>query len=93
MNLIEIMNQTSIWIDKALAVSLYAIATRVVMIGETSSTVLRSTATGRQLVIACLGGDQLSLDRAGTAWKSREAIIPHRFQPSVIVLPSAGRKF
>jgi hypothetical protein len=47
-NLIEIMNQTSIWIDKTLAVNLYAIATRVVMIAETSSTVLRSTATDRQ---------------------------------------------
>jgi hypothetical protein len=33
--------------------------------------------------IACLEGDQLSLERAGTAWESREARIPPGFQPSV----------
>jgi hypothetical protein len=36
--------------------------------------------------IACLDGDQLSLKRAGTAWKSREAQIPTGFQPSVIAI-------
>jgi hypothetical protein len=36
--------------------------------------------------IACLEGDQLSLERAGTAWKSREAKIPNGFQPSVIAI-------
>ena len=36
--------------------------------------------------IACLEGDQLSLERAGTAWESREAKIPNGFQPSVIAI-------
>ena len=30
--------------------------------------------------IACLDGDQLRLERAGTAWKSRETKIPYGFQ-------------
>jgi hypothetical protein len=36
--------------------------------------------------IACLEGDELSLERAGTRWKSREAQIPTGFQPSVIAI-------
>src|SRR5208282_661235 len=36
--------------------------------------------------IACLDGDQLSLKCAGTSWESREAKIPHGFQPSVIAI-------
>jgi hypothetical protein len=36
--------------------------------------------------IACLEGEQLSLVRAGTAWKSREAKIPKGFHPSVIAI-------
>jgi hypothetical protein len=32
--------------------------------------------------IACLVGDRLHLVRAGTAWESRKAKIPHGFQPS-----------
>ena len=36
--------------------------------------------------IACLVGNQLRLVRAGTTWKSREAIIPHGFKPSVIAI-------
>jgi hypothetical protein len=36
--------------------------------------------------IACLEGDHLSLGRAGTAWESRKATIPHGFQPSVIAI-------
>ena len=36
--------------------------------------------------IACLEGDHLSLGRAGAAWESRKATIPHGFQPSVIAI-------
>jgi hypothetical protein len=36
--------------------------------------------------IACLEGDHLSLERAGTAWESRKAKIPNGFQPSVIAI-------
>jgi hypothetical protein len=36
--------------------------------------------------IACPDGDQLSLERAGTAWKSRKAKAPLGFQPSVIAI-------
>jgi hypothetical protein len=36
--------------------------------------------------IACLEADHLTLERAGTAWKSREATIPKGFQPSVIAI-------
>jgi len=36
--------------------------------------------------IACLEGEHLSLFRTGTAWKSREAIIPLGFQPFVIAI-------
>jgi hypothetical protein len=36
--------------------------------------------------IACLEGDQLTLERAGTAWESREAKIPKGFHPSVIAI-------
>ena len=36
--------------------------------------------------IACLDGDQLHLERAGTAWESRAAKIPHGFRPSVIAI-------
>jgi hypothetical protein len=36
--------------------------------------------------IACLKGDHLTLERAGTAWESREAKIPDGFQPSVIAI-------
>src|ERR1700736_498089 len=36
--------------------------------------------------IACLEGDQLSLERAGTSWESRNAKIPNGFQPSVIAI-------
>ena len=36
--------------------------------------------------IACLHGDRLSVERAGTSWESREAKIPSGFQPSVIAL-------
>jgi hypothetical protein len=32
--------------------------------------------------IACLDGDHLSLERAGTAWESREAKIPLAFTPA-----------
>jgi hypothetical protein len=42
--------------------------------------------TGPTTGIACLEGDHLSLERAGTTWKSREAIIPQGFQPSVITI-------
>ncbi len=34
----------------------------------------------------CLEGDHLTLERAGTAWESREAKIPDGFQPSVIAI-------
>jgi hypothetical protein len=36
--------------------------------------------------IACLHGDRLSVERAGTSWESREAKIRSGFQPSVIAL-------
>jgi hypothetical protein len=36
--------------------------------------------------IACLDGDRLHLERAGTAWEGREAKIPHGFQPFVIAI-------
>jgi hypothetical protein len=36
--------------------------------------------------IACLESDHLTLERAGTAWESREAKIPKGFQPSVIAI-------
>jgi hypothetical protein len=36
--------------------------------------------------IACLEGDHLSLERAGTTWKSREAKIPKDFHPSIIAI-------
>jgi hypothetical protein len=36
--------------------------------------------------IACLEGDHLTLERAGTTWESREVRIPHGFQPSVIAI-------
>jgi hypothetical protein len=42
--------------------------------------------TGKTTGIACLEGDHLTLERAGTAWESREATIPHGFQPSVIAI-------
>jgi len=36
--------------------------------------------------IACLEGDQLTLERARTAWESREAKIPKGFHPSLIAI-------
>jgi hypothetical protein len=36
--------------------------------------------------IACLEGDHLSLERAGTTWESREAKIPKDFHPSIIAI-------
>jgi hypothetical protein len=36
--------------------------------------------------IACLDGDQLTLQRAGTTWESREAKIPKGFHPSFIAI-------
>jgi hypothetical protein len=36
--------------------------------------------------IACLDGDQLCLERAGTTWESRQSKIPRGFQPSFIAL-------
>ena len=36
--------------------------------------------------IACLQGDQLFLERAGTTWESRQSAIPCGFQPSVIAI-------
>src|ERR1700736_4449433 len=36
--------------------------------------------------VACLDRDQLSVERAGTAWASREAKMPKGFQPSVIAI-------
>jgi hypothetical protein len=36
--------------------------------------------------IACLEGDRLTLERAGTSWESREARIPKGFHPSVIAI-------
>jgi hypothetical protein len=42
--------------------------------------------TRRTTGIACLEGDQLSLERAGTSWESRKAKIPDGFQPSVIAI-------
>jgi hypothetical protein len=42
--------------------------------------------TRRTTGIACLEGDHLTLERVGTAWESREAIIPKGFQPSVIAI-------
>jgi hypothetical protein len=44
------------------------------------------SATRPTIGIACLEGDHLSLERAGTSWKSREAIIPHGFKPSVFAI-------
>jgi len=43
----------------------------------------------RRTGIACLEGGQLSLERAGTAWESREAKIPRGFQPSFIAIDGA----
>src|SRR5580704_9013056 len=42
--------------------------------------------TRRTTGIAWLEGDHLTLERAGTAWESREAKIPRGFQPSVIAI-------
>jgi hypothetical protein len=42
--------------------------------------------TQRTTGIACLRGDQLSLERAGTSRESRKAKIPHGFRPSVIAI-------
>jgi hypothetical protein len=42
--------------------------------------------TRRTTGIACLEGDKLTLERAGTAWESRQAQIPTGFQPSVIAI-------
>jgi hypothetical protein len=42
--------------------------------------------TRRTTGIACLDVDQLILERAGTAWESREARIPKGFQPSIIAI-------
>jgi hypothetical protein len=39
--------------------------------------------TRRTTGIACLAGDHLTLERVGTAWKSRETRIPAGFKPSV----------
>lgn len=39
--------------------------------------------TRRTTGIACLEGDHRTLERAGTAWESREARIPKGFQPSI----------
>jgi hypothetical protein len=36
--------------------------------------------------LAFLNHDQLHLERTGTAWKSREAIIPEGFHPSVVAI-------
>jgi hypothetical protein len=36
--------------------------------------------------IACLEGEYLSLERAGTAWKSRETKIAKGFHPSFIAI-------
>jgi hypothetical protein len=36
--------------------------------------------------IACLEGNHLTPERAGTAWESREAKIPKGFQPSLIAI-------
>jgi hypothetical protein len=42
--------------------------------------------TRRSTGIACLEGDHLTLERAGTAWESRVAKIPKGFHPSVIAI-------
>ena len=42
--------------------------------------------TQRTTGIACLEGEQLTLERTGTAWESRKAKIPYGFQPSVIAI-------
>src|ERR1700730_7446511 len=42
--------------------------------------------TRRTTGIAFLEGDQLSLERAGTSWESRETKIPKGFQPSIIAI-------
>jgi hypothetical protein len=42
--------------------------------------------TRRTTGIACLEGDHLSLERAGTKWESRASKIPKGFQPSVIAI-------
>ena len=42
--------------------------------------------TRRTTGIACLDGDHLTLERAATAWESRESKIPHGFHPSVIAI-------
>jgi len=42
--------------------------------------------TRRTTGIACIEGDHLSLERAGTTWESRQAQIPTGFQPSVIAI-------
>jgi hypothetical protein len=42
--------------------------------------------TRRTTGIACLKGDDLTLERAGTSWESRKAKIPDGFHPSVIAI-------
>jgi hypothetical protein len=42
--------------------------------------------TRRSTGIACLEGDHLTLERAGTAWESRKAKIPHGFRASIIAI-------
>src|ERR1700730_17466075 len=42
--------------------------------------------TRRTTGIACLEGDHLTLERAGTSWESRKAKIPDGFQPFVIAI-------
>jgi hypothetical protein len=42
--------------------------------------------TRRTTGIACLEGDHLTLERAGTAWESRKGEIPDGFRPSVIAI-------
>jgi hypothetical protein len=42
--------------------------------------------TRRSTGIACLEGDHLTLERAGTAWESREAKIPKGFHTSIIAI-------
>src|SRR5580704_3974219 len=78
------MNQTSIGIDKTLAVNLYAIATRVVMIAETSSTILRSTATDRQqesLASMAINSVLIAQEPLGKAGRQ---LFRMAFNPSVI---------
>jgi hypothetical protein len=42
--------------------------------------------TRRTTGVAFLEGDYLSVERAGTAWESREAKMPKEFHPSVIAI-------